>query len=309
MSLAGTVLDEILRCAQDDVRKKSFWLLSSFAYPNIFHCTTTVTIVAAVSAPDVAVMVMRYVPAGVPLTGGGVEPPPPPHPATKHSTASIASGRRVRRRRGDAALAGMTNQIASITNSASSGEPSGANVIFVARSRANSGAMSDDVEDEEAIGGKDTAAERTAPAVRAVVVTVNVVPLMVQVPSGIEQLAVSVGGAVNPLVVIGKVNAVPADPIWVGCDGVTIGARRRYGNREQRTHVHVAGFSPIKPRVRDENFEAGDDQGQERQSGEPVREANQQSVPRSNHFRHSRRHSRKCTSAIRSAHGLSRNRD
>ena len=157
------------------------------------------------------------------MTGGGLEPPPP-HPATKHSTASMASGRSVRRRRGDAALAGMTNQIASITNSASSGEPSGAKVIFVARSRANSGTMSDDAEDEEAIGGKDTAAERTAPAVRAVVVTVNVVPLMVQVPSGIEQLAVSVGGAVNPLVVIGKVKAVPADPIWVGCDGVTIGA-------------------------------------------------------------------------------------
>jgi len=57
MSLAGTVLDEILRCAQDDVRSNAFWLLSSFAYPNIFHCTTTVTMLVAVCAPDMAVMV------------------------------------------------------------------------------------------------------------------------------------------------------------------------------------------------------------------------------------------------------------
>jgi hypothetical protein len=153
---------------------------------------------------------------------GGVDPPPP-HPATATSRASGAikmTGRSARRTRGEAASVHVAISSVSIINSANSVERSGAKFICAARPRAKFAA-----EGDEAAGGagNDAAATRTAPAGRAVVVTVSVVPLMVQVPSGIEQLAVSVGGAANPLVLIGKVNALPAAPICMGCDGVTVG--------------------------------------------------------------------------------------
>jgi hypothetical protein len=57
----------------------------------------------------------------------------------------------------------------------------------------------------------------------AVVVTVSVVPLIVHVPSGIAQLAFSVGGVLNPLVLSANVNALPADPLCDGFGTVTAG--------------------------------------------------------------------------------------
>lgn len=53
--------------------------------------------------------------------------------------------------------------------------------------------------------------------------TVSVLPEMVQVPAGMEQLAASVGLVVNPLSLIWNVKALPAEPVCEGCDGVTAG--------------------------------------------------------------------------------------
>ena len=55
-----------------------------------------------------------------------------------------------------------------------------------------------------AIGGRIAAADgaTTADDVRAVVVTVSVVPETEHVPAGIEQAAVSVGFALKPVTVI-----------------------------------------------------------------------------------------------------------
>jgi hypothetical protein len=58
-------------------------------------------------------------------------------------------------------------------------------------------------------------------AVRAVVVTVSVVPLIVQLPSGMLHVALSVGAALNPAVLIANVKLLPAPPVCDGCDGVT----------------------------------------------------------------------------------------
>jgi hypothetical protein len=69
----------------------------------------------------------------------------------------------------------------------------------------------------------DTAASCVARAGAAVVVTVSVVPLIVHVPSGIAQLAFSVGGVLNPLVLSANVNALPADPLCDGFGTVTAG--------------------------------------------------------------------------------------
>jgi hypothetical protein len=63
----------------------------------------------------------------------------------------------------------------------------------------------------------------TAADGRAVVVTVSVLPEIVQLPAGIEQLAVSVGLVVKPVSLIWNVKALPADPVCEGCDGVTAG--------------------------------------------------------------------------------------
>jgi hypothetical protein len=65
---------------------------------------------------------------------------------------------------------------------------------------------------------------RVVAAVLAVVVTVNVVPLIEQLPSGMLQIAESVGVVVNPLVSKVNVKALPAPPVCDGCDGVTAAA-------------------------------------------------------------------------------------
>jgi hypothetical protein len=61
------------------------------------------------------------------------------------------------------------------------------------------------------------------PELRAVVVTVSVVPLIEQVPCGIVQLALSVGGIANPVTVIGAVMVLPAGAGGGGCGTVTAG--------------------------------------------------------------------------------------
>lgn len=56
------------------------------------------------------------------------------------------------------------------------------------------------------------------------VVTVSVVPLIVHVPSGIAQVAFSVGGVLNPVVLSAKVKVLPAPPLCDGVGVVTAGA-------------------------------------------------------------------------------------
>ena len=63
----------------------------------------------------------------------------------------------------------------------------------------------------------------TKPELRAVVVTVSVVPLIEQVPCGIVQLALSVGGMANPVTVIGAVMVLPAGAGGGGCGTTTAG--------------------------------------------------------------------------------------
>ncbi len=55
------------------------------------------------------------------------------------------------------------------------------------------------------------------------VVTVRVVPLIEQLPWGIVQLALSVGGIANPVTVIGAVMVLPAGAGGGGCGTVTTG--------------------------------------------------------------------------------------
>ena len=76
---------------------------------------------------------------------------------------------------------------------------------------------------------------------------------------------------------------------YVTVAGMYDRARRWNRDREQRPHIHIAGLSPIEPRVRDENFDSGNNQGQESQRGEPVRNANQERMPPKNLSRHSRK--------------------
>ncbi len=63
----------------------------------------------------------------------------------------------------------------------------------------------------------------TAPAAAAVVVTTSVVPLMEHEPLGIEQLALRVGGVVNPVSLIENVNVLPATPVCWLCGTLTAG--------------------------------------------------------------------------------------
>jgi hypothetical protein len=63
----------------------------------------------------------------------------------------------------------------------------------------------------------------TKAELRALVVTVSVVPLMEHVPWGIAQLAVKVGVVVKPASFIVNVNALPAEPVCEGCEIVTAG--------------------------------------------------------------------------------------
>ena len=79
----------------------------------------------------------------------------------------------------------------------------------------------------EFVGGGATREELiscVAADVRAVVVTVTVVPLAEHEPSGIEQLTVSVGVVENPAVLTGIVNALPALAGGGGFGTVTAGA-------------------------------------------------------------------------------------
>jgi hypothetical protein len=76
------------------------------------------------------------------------------------------------------------------------------------------------------IGGAGIAAidaVTTAEDGRAVVVTVSVLPEMVQPPAGMEQVAASVGLVLKPVSLIWNVKALPAEPVCEGCDGVTAG--------------------------------------------------------------------------------------
>jgi hypothetical protein len=61
------------------------------------------------------------------------------------------------------------------------------------------------------------------PELRAVVVTVSVVPLIEQFPCGIVQLALSVGGIANPVTVTGAVMVLPAGAGGGVCGTVTAG--------------------------------------------------------------------------------------
>ena len=75
-----------------------------------------------------------------------------------------------------------------------------------------------------------------------------------------------------PAVLVGKHVAV------AGGDGCSRGGNRQL---EQRRSEYVAGFAPIEARVRDENFNSADEQGQEAQGGDPVGDADDGRVPRS----------------------------
>jgi hypothetical protein len=73
-------------------------------------------------------------------------------------------------------------------------------------------------------GGISAPTPRVTADVLAVVVTVNIVPLIEHPPAGMLQIAESVGVVVNPLVSKVKLNALPAPPVCDGCDGVTAAA-------------------------------------------------------------------------------------
>ena len=83
---------------------------------------------------------------------------------------------------------------------------------------------------------------------------------------------------------------IPAPAILVG-EHVAVaggnsgsGGRDRY--RESRRRVHVAGLTPIKARMRHNDFESTDKEGQERKRGEPVGNANEKRVPQTKRFGH-----------------------
>ena len=71
--------------------------------------------------------------------------------------------------------------------------------------------------------------------------------------------------------------------VLIGHDVVVAGGNgiARCGDRdlEERCGAGVAGFSPVKTRVGDDDFPAGDEQGEERNDGEPVRYADERGVP------------------------------
>ena len=60
------------------------------------------------------------------------------------------------------------------------------------------------------------------------------------------------------------------------------GPRGRDREFEQRRGQYVAGFAPIEARVRDHNFDSGDQQGKKAQRGDPVSDADEGRVARSN---------------------------
>jgi hypothetical protein len=58
---------------------------------------------------------------------------------------------------------------------------------------------------------------------RAVVMTVTVIPETEQPPAGIEQDATRVGVVLKPLSLNWNVKVLPAEPVCVVCEGVTVG--------------------------------------------------------------------------------------
>jgi hypothetical protein len=159
----------------------------------------------------VAVTVTEYVPAGVPDVGGVPPVPLPPHAArSARPPTSAATGRMRRARR--------------TTNSSKIPMES----TDVRRSDADSRRAFAGGTDgpPRRIGGGGIAAidaVTTAEDGRAVVVTVSVLPEMVQPPAGMEQVAASVGLVLKPVSLIWNVKALPAEPVCEGCDGVTAG--------------------------------------------------------------------------------------
>ncbi len=76
---------------------------------------------------------------------------------------------------------------------------------------------------------------------------------------------------------------ISAPAILVGQD-VCVASRdccsgRGNGNLEQRTSQRISDFSPIEARVRDQDLNTGDQQGNERNYRDPVRYPHQHSMP------------------------------
>jgi hypothetical protein len=97
------------------------------------------------------------------------------------------------------------------------------------------------------LGQTASAACSVARDVEAVVVTVSVEPLTVHVPPGIVQLAVYVGGVLNPLALNANVNALPADPLCEGFGTTTAGAPANVAVTEvfaEMLNVHVVVVLP-----------------------------------------------------------------
>jgi hypothetical protein len=151
---------------------------------------------------------MLYVPVGVPV--GVVPPPPPLHAASSEIPAismSIANACVPRRK----TWFDRRSQIASRPSSISNDKRVTARIP------------------RGSAGGKSSVLiSCTAPEVRAVVVTVSVVPLTAHEPAGIVQLAVNVGFVVKPVVLSGNVNALPALPDCEGSGTVTTGAAAKF---------------------------------------------------------------------------------
>jgi hypothetical protein len=100
---------------------------------------------------------------------------------------------------------------------------------------------------EPAPGHAASAAFSVTRDVEEVVVTVSVDPFTVQVPAGIVQLAVYVGGVLNPLALNANVNALPADPLCEGFGTTTAGAPANVAVTEvfaEMLKVHVALVLP-----------------------------------------------------------------
>src|ERR1700733_2196387 len=95
----------------------------------------------------------------------------------------------------------------------------------------------------------------------------------------------------TPAILIGKHVTIP---------GGNAGARGWNRDCEQGASIYVAGLSPIKAWVRDQNFHSGHEQGEKGQHSKPVRDANQERVPRTNCFGHWR----KCSNDACAVHGI-----
>src|SRR5438128_1002443 len=75
-------------------------------------------------------------------------------------------------------------------------------------------------------------------------------------------------------------SAAPA--VLVGQDEAVAGGDNSAGsgdrNLEQGRRQDIAGFTPIEARVRNQNFDASDQQGQETERGNPVSDPNQRGM-------------------------------